>query len=87
MPVVQTVIPTWSHRASEAIPAISAVSGLAAGLLGPVLAAYSRASALVDIFWINVPLAVGALFLLLPKMGKIPVSIAAARSTGSAASC
>ena len=25
------------------------------------------------IFWINVPLAVGALFLLLPKMGKIPV--------------
>src|SRR5919197_3620930 len=25
------------------------------------------------IFWINMPLAVGALFLLLPKMGKIPV--------------
>jgi len=37
------------------------------------------------IFWINVPLGLGSLALLLPNMGKIPVFHRSARSTGSAA--
>jgi MFS family permease len=47
---------------------------MAAGLLGPVLGGvFAEHLHWSMIFWINVPLAIGALFLLLPKMGKIPV--------------
>jgi MFS family permease len=47
---------------------------MAAGLLGPVLGGvFAEHLHWSMIFWINVPLAAGALFLLLPKMGKIPV--------------
>ena len=47
---------------------------MAAGLLGPVLGGvFAEHLHWSMIFWINVPLALGALLLLLPKMGKIPV--------------
>ena len=47
---------------------------MAAGIGGPVLGGvFAEHLHWSMIFWINVPLALGALALLLPKMGKIPV--------------
>jgi MFS family permease len=47
---------------------------LVAGLLGPVIGGFFADHLHWSmIFWINLPLAVGALALLLPKMGRLPV--------------
>src|SRR3954451_4294224 len=75
MPVVQTVISdVVSPRVRGQCQAYFSCVWLLAGLLGPVIGGF-----LADhlhwsmIFWINVPLAVAALALLLPKMGRLPV--------------
>ena len=75
MPVVQTVISdVVSPRERGRYQAYFSGVWMAAGLLGPVLGGvFAEHLHWSMIFWINVPLAVGALFLLLPKMGKIPV--------------
>src|SRR3954451_23434756 len=75
MPVVQTVISdVVSPRERGKYQAYFSGVWMAAGLLGPVLGGvFAEHLHWSMIFWINVPLAVGALFLLLPKMGKIPV--------------
>src|SRR5947207_491757 len=75
MPVVQTVISdVVSPRERGQYQAYFSGVWMAAGLLGPVLGGvFAEHLHWSMIFWINVPLAVGALFLLLPKMGKIPV--------------
>src|SRR6476646_5489513 len=75
MPVVQTVISdVVSPRERGKYQAYFSGVWMAAGLLGPVLGGvFAEQLHWSMIFWINVPLAVGALFLLLPKMGKIPV--------------
>ena len=74
MPVVQTVISdVVSPRERGRYQAYFSGVWMAAGLLGPVLGGvFAEHLHWSMIFWINVPLAVGALFLLLPKMGKIP---------------
>jgi MFS family permease len=75
MPVVQTVISdVVSPRERGRYQAYFSGVWMAAGLMGPVLGGvFAEHLHWSMIFWINVPLAVGALFLLLPKMGKIPV--------------
>src|SRR5690242_3711698 len=75
MPVVQTVISdVVSPRERGKYQAYFSGVWMAAGLLGPVLGGvFAEHLHWSMIFWINVPLAIGALFLLLPKMGKIPV--------------
>src|SRR5690349_971833 len=75
MPVVQTVISdVVSPRERGKYQAYFSGVWMAAGLLGPVLGGvFAEHLHWSMIFWINVPLAVGALFLLLPKMSKIPV--------------
>src|SRR5690242_16986546 len=75
MPVVQTVISdVVSPRERGRYQAYFSGVWMAAGLLGPVLGGvFAEHLHWSMIFWINVPLAVGALFLLLPKMSKIPV--------------
>jgi EmrB/QacA subfamily drug resistance transporter len=75
MPVVQTVISdVVSPRERGRYQAYFSGVWMAAGLLGPVLGGvFAEHLHWSMIFWINVPLAVGALVLLLPKMGKIPV--------------
>jgi multidrug resistance protein len=75
MPVVQTVISdVVSPRERGKYQAYFSGVWMAAGLLGPVLGGvFAEHLHWSMIFWINVPLAAGALFLLLPKMGKIPV--------------
>jgi EmrB/QacA subfamily drug resistance transporter len=75
MPVVQTVISdVVSPRERGQYQAYFSGVWMAAGLLGPVLGGvFAEHLHWSMIFWINVPLALGALALLLPKMGKIPV--------------
>jgi MFS family permease len=75
MPVVQTVISdVVSPRERGRYQAYFSGVWMLAGLLGPVLGGvFAEHLHWSMIFWINVPLAVGALFLLLPKMAKIPV--------------
>src|SRR5215218_8145446 len=75
MPVVQTVISdVVSPRERGRYQAYFSGVWMAAGLLGPVLGGvFAEHLHWSMIFWINVPLAIGALFLLLPKMAKIPV--------------
>ena len=75
MPVVQTVISdVVSPRERGKYQAYFSGVWMAAGLLGPVLGGvFAEHLHWSMIFWINVPLALGALVLLLPKMGKIPV--------------
>src|SRR5438067_2340918 len=75
MPVVQTVISdVVSPRERGRYQAYISGVWMAAGLMGSVLGgAFAEHLHWSMIFWINVPHAVGALFLLLPKMGKIPV--------------
>src|SRR6266850_5364955 len=75
MPVVQTVISdVVSPRERGKYQAYFSSVWMAAGLLGPVLGGvFAEHLHWSMIFWINVPLALGALALLLPKMGKIPV--------------
>src|SRR6201747_1270885 len=75
MPVVQTVISdVVSPRERGQYQAYFSGVWMAAGLLGPVLGGvFAEHLHWSMIFWINVPLAIGALTLLLPKMAKIPV--------------
>lgn len=75
MPVVQTVISdVVSPRERGRYQAYFSGCWLAGGLLGPVLGGvFAEHLHWSMIFWINLPLAAGALFLLLPKMAKIPV--------------
>ena len=75
MPVVQTVISdVVSPRERGQYQAYFSGVWMAAGLVGPVLGGvFAEHLHWSMIFWINVPLALAALALLLPKMGKIPV--------------
>src|SRR6186997_2369892 len=75
MPVVQTVIsdvvsPRERGQYQAYFSGVWVVGGIGGPILGGVFAEHLHWSM---IFWINVPLALGALALLLPKMGKIPV--------------
>jgi EmrB/QacA subfamily drug resistance transporter len=75
MPVVQTVISdVVSPRERGQYQAYFSGVWMLAGLSGPVLGGvFAEHLHWSMIFWINVPLSVAALALLLPKMGKIPV--------------
>ncbi|WP_024512479.1 MDR family MFS transporter [Bradyrhizobium sp. ARR65] len=75
MPVVQTVIsdvvsPRERGQYQAYFSAVWMIAGLSGPVLGGIFADHLHWSM---IFWINVPLALAALALLLPKMGKIPV--------------
>jgi EmrB/QacA subfamily drug resistance transporter len=75
MPVVQTVIsdvvsPRERGQYQAYFSGVWMLAGLGGPVLGGVFAEHLHWSM---IFWINVPLALAALALLLPKMGKIPV--------------
>ena len=75
MPVVQTVISdVVSPRERGQYQAYFSGVWVAAGIGGPVLGGvFAEHLHWSMIFWINLPLALAALALLLPKMGKIPV--------------
>src|SRR5712672_1269346 len=75
MPIVQTVISDLvTPRERGQYQAYFSGVWVAAGIGGPVLGGvFAEHLHWSMIFWINVPLALGALALLLPKMGKIPV--------------
>src|SRR6059058_1850205 len=75
MPVVQTVISdVVSPRERGQYQAYFSGVWVAGGILGPVLGGlFAEHLHWSMIFWINLPLGVAALALLLPKMGKIPV--------------
>jgi EmrB/QacA subfamily drug resistance transporter len=75
MPVVQTVISdVVSPRERGQYQAYFSAVWLVAGLLGPVVGGFFADHLHWSmIFWINLPLAVAALALLLPKMGRLPV--------------
>src|SRR5712671_2078436 len=75
MPVVQTVISdVVSPRERGQYQAYFSGVWVAAGIGGPVLGGvFAEHLHWSMIFWINVPLALGALAMLLPRMGKIPV--------------
>ena len=75
MPVVQTVISdVVSPRERGQYQAYFSGVWMLAGIGGPVLGGiFAEHLHWSMIFWINVPLALAALALLLPKMGKIPV--------------
>src|SRR6266436_1993590 len=75
MPVVQTVISdVITPRERGQYQAYFSGVWMAAGLVGPVVGGvFAEHLHWSMIFWINVPLALGALAMLLPKMGKIPV--------------
>ncbi|MBB1091768.1 MFS transporter [Rhodopseudomonas palustris] len=75
MPVVQTVISdVVSPRERGKYQAYFSGVWVAAGIGGPVLGgAFAEHLHWSMIFWINLPLSIGALALLLPKMAKIPV--------------
>ena len=75
MPVVQTVISdVVSPRERGQYQAYFSGVWVAAGISGPVVGGvFAEHLHWSMIFWINVPLALGALALLLPKMAKIPV--------------
>jgi len=75
MPVVQTVIsdvvsPRERGQYQAYFSGVWMLAGLGGPVLGGVFAEHLHWSM---IFWINVPLAVAALALLLPKMAKLPV--------------
>ena len=75
MPVVQTVISDIvSPRERGQYQAYFSGVWVAGGILGPVLGGlFAEHLHWSMIFWINLPLGVAALAMLLPKMGKIPV--------------
>src|SRR3954471_24319922 len=75
MPVVQTVISDLvTPRERGQYQAYFSGVWVAAGIGGPVLGGvFAEHLHWSMIFWINLPLALGALALLLPKMAKIPV--------------
>ena len=75
MPVVQTVISdVISPRERGQYQAYFSGVWMAAGLAGPVVGGvFAEHLHWSLIFWINVPLALAALALLLPKMARIPV--------------
>jgi EmrB/QacA subfamily drug resistance transporter len=75
MPIVQTVISdVVSPRERGQYQAYFSGVWVAAGIGGPVLGGlFAEHLHWSVIFWINVPLALGALAMLLPKMAKIPV--------------
>src|SRR4051795_7774248 len=75
MPIVQTVISDLvTPRERGQYQAYFSSVWMAAGIGGPILGGvFAEHLHWSMIFWINVPLALGALALLLPKMGKIPV--------------
>ena len=75
MPVVQTVISDLvTPRERGQYQAYFSGVWVAAGIGGPVLGGvFAEHLHWSMIFWINVPLALGALGMLLPKMAKIPV--------------
>ena len=75
MPVVQTVISdVVSARERGQYQAWFSGVWMLAGLSGPVLGGFFAEHLNWSmIFWINVPLAIAALVLILPNMGKIPV--------------
>jgi len=75
MPVVQTVIsdvvtPRERGQYQAYFSAVWVAAGIGGPVLGGVFAEHLHWSM---IFWINLPLALAALAMLLPKMGKIPV--------------
>src|ERR1700716_540350 len=75
MPIVQTVISdVVSPRERGQYQAYFSGVWVAAGIGGPILGGvFAEHLHWSMIFWINLPLSFGALALLLPKMGKIPV--------------
>src|SRR5438552_5389601 len=75
MPIVQTVISDLiSPRERGQYQAYFSGVWVAAGIGGPILGGvFAEHLHWSMIFWINVPLSLAALGLLLPKMGKIPV--------------
>ena len=75
MPVVQTVISdVVSPRERGQYQAYFSGVWVAAGIGGPIIGGiFAEHLHWSMIFWINLPLALGALALLLPKMAKIPV--------------
>ena len=75
MPVVQTVISDMvSPRERGQYQAYFSSVWMAGGILGPVVGGvFAEHLHWSMIFWINVPLSLAALALLLPKMDKIPV--------------
>jgi hypothetical protein len=75
LPIVQTVIsdvvtPRERGQYQAYFSGVWVAAGIGGPILGGVFAEHLHWSM---IFWINVPLGIGALALLLPKMGKIPV--------------
>src|ERR1700716_4055862 len=75
MPIVQTVISDIvTPRERGQYQAYFSGVWLAAGIAGPVVGGvFAEHLHWSLIFWINVPLALASLAMLLPKMGKIPV--------------
>jgi EmrB/QacA subfamily drug resistance transporter len=75
MPIVQTVISdVVTPRERGQYQAYFSGVWMAAGIAGPVLGGvFAEHLHWSMIFWINVPLGLASLALLLPKMGKIPV--------------
>src|SRR6201991_4880212 len=75
MPIVQTIISdVVSPRERGQYQAYFSGVWVAAGIAGPILGGvFAEHLHWSMIFWINVPLALAGLALLLPKMGKIPV--------------
>ncbi len=75
LPIVQTIISdVVSPRERGQYQAYFSGVWVAAGIGGPVLGGvFAEHLHWAMIFWINVPLALAALAVLLPKMGKIPV--------------
>src|SRR5713101_3068566 len=75
MPIVQTVISdVVSPRERGQYQAYFSGVWVAAGIGGPILGGvFAEHLHWSMIFWINVPLGLGSLALLLPRMGKIPV--------------
>src|SRR5947208_2860936 len=75
MPIVQTVISDLvTPRERGQYQAYFSGVWMAAGIAGPVIGGvFAEHLHWSMIFWINVPLGLGSLALLLPKMGKIPV--------------
>src|SRR5258706_6038072 len=75
LPIVQTVIsdvvtPRERSQYQAYFSGVWVAAGVGGPILGGVFAEHLHWSM---IFWINVPLRVGSLALLLPRMGKIPV--------------
>src|ERR1700726_580087 len=75
MPIVQTVIsdvvaPRERGQYQAYFSGVWVAAGIGGPILGGVFAEHLHWSM---IFWINMPLGLGSLALLLPKMGKIPV--------------